>query len=350
LARVEGQGPADQDLRSRVEAQRRVLGDASTEHATFGAVGPEGVAEWYADLCSEVLGSSPTACRFYLVSAGSVAGLELADRRVVVVKAYQPRWTPPFLVAVASAQRRLAQSGVACAEPVIEPGRFRAVPFTVDTWLADPGMRDLGPAELTVSAAALAEVGRVLRVERLDAWAGGEPMRPEPGSLYPAPHSPLFDFHLDGDGAAWIDRLAWRARAGLEKDPGPAMLLHGDWSARNIRIAEGKLVAAYDWDSLTAGSESRSVGLAAATWRSTADTEVEAPGAEEVEEYLWAYVAAAGRHRPRTWWSAAFASALYTLAYAARCEHALQARFPHLVRRRARGTLERDGDRFLAMC
>ena len=48
------------------------------------------------------------------------------------------------------------------------------------------------------------------------------------------------------------------------------------------------------------------------------------------------------------WRWAAMGAALYSLAYAARCEHALQALDPTLERRRARDTLGAERDRFLA--
>ena len=108
-------------------------------------------------------------------------------------------------------------------------------------------------------------------------------------------------------------------------------------------------MASYDWDSLGAFRESRGVGIAAATWRSTGEAEdPAAPDSREVDAYLDTYVRAAGGSRNRRWRAAAMGAALYTLAYTARCEHALEARGPHHQPRRARDTLNADRDGFLA--
>jgi hypothetical protein len=173
-------------------------------------------------------------------------------------------------------------------------------------------------------------------------------MHRRPGSLYPVPHNPLFDFDLDADAAAWIDELATAALAAQGLDGNDPQLMHGDWSARNIRIADRRLVASYDWDSLAATKESGAVGVAAATWRSTGEAEdPRAPGRDEIYEYLDAYAQASGSPRDRTWRTAAMGSALYTLAYTARCEHSLQARDASRNPRRARDTLEAERDDFV---
>jgi hypothetical protein len=69
------------------------------------------------------LASSVREALFYGSSAGCVAGVELHDRRRVVIKAYQSRWDRPFLAAARRMQERLTveqrQAGLAAALGVL---------------------------------------------------------------------------------------------------------------------------------------------------------------------------------------------------------------------------------------
>jgi hypothetical protein len=92
------------------------------------------------------------------------------------------------------------------------------------------------------------------------------------GQLYPEPHSPFFDFSAHAEDAAWIDELALRAKAVRDATCWPPTIAHTDWSARNIRIRDHRLVVAYDWDSLAIVSEPVALGQAAAAWNSVGVT------------------------------------------------------------------------------
>lgn len=133
----------------------------------------------------------------------------------------------------------------------------------------------------------------------------------------------------------------------LGTDQLPRTVAHTDWSARNVRIHEGRLWVAYDWDSLGWVSEATAVGQAAATWRSTgeADDPV-APGPDEVGGYLDAYEAGAPRRFSGDERRIVMAAALWVIAYTARCEHALEVVTGRRVER-ARARLQQDGGGFL---
>jgi hypothetical protein len=332
-----------------VEAHRRRWGDSSTETAIFGPIGAEGVAGWFERVCSTALRSPIRRALFFAASAGCVGGVQLVDGRQVVIKAYQPRWSFDLLQAVSSAQQRLAAAGFACPAPEVAPLRFEGVTASVDHVLFDPGMRLLEPDEMSVSAESFAEAVSILGAVDAEPWVDKHAMDRPSGFLYPIPHSPLFDFSVNAEGAAWIDELAAAALVAQDRDDTPPRMLHGDWSARNIRVVDNRLVASYDWDSLGAFRESRGVGIAAATWRSTGEAEdPAAPDSSETNAYLDTYVEAAGGSRSRQWRTAAMGAALYTLAYTARCEYALEARDRHHQPRRARDTLDADRGGFLA--
>jgi hypothetical protein len=72
--------------------------------------------------------------------------------------------------------------------------------------------------------------------------------------------------------------------------------------------------------------EAIAVGSAAATWRSTGEPDDPlAPAPDEVQAYLSCYEAAADRTLSSRERTRGMASALWVLAYTARCEHALEA-------------------------
>lgn len=156
--------------------------------------------------------------------------------------------------------------------------------------------------------------------------------------LYPPPHSPLFDLTATKAGAEWIDEIAAAARTAMTDDD--ALISHGDWSARNVRLGPDGLIGVYDWESLRFGPESTAVGSAAATWRSLGGpNDPTAPSAAEIERFIVLYERerdqpfSAGQRR------SARAAAVFALAYTARCEHALR---PGIRSGRASGRLAQD--------
>jgi hypothetical protein len=81
-------------------------------------------------------------------------------------------------------------------------------------------------------------------------------------SLYPQPHSKLFDFEKTAAGAEWIDAFARRARQGEARE-GPPLLGHAAWRVEHLRFENGNIVATYDWDSLAFWSETKLVATSA---------------------------------------------------------------------------------------
>jgi aminoglycoside phosphotransferase (APT) family kinase protein len=153
------------------------------------------------------------------------------------------------------------------------------------------------------------------------------PLRQRDGGLYGDPHSPLFDFDSTGDGAEWIDDLARQASMIRQKDTSTPVIAHTDWSARNVRVDEHRLLAVYDWDSLALVTEGTALGQAAMTWSVTADPGGTAfPDLHSVLGYIGDYEEARGAPLSTGQRRAAQAAAAYVLAYTARCEHSLAVR------------------------
>jgi aminoglycoside phosphotransferase (APT) family kinase protein len=153
------------------------------------------------------------------------------------------------------------------------------------------------------------------------------PLRAPDTQLYPEPHSPLFDFDATAVGAEWIDELASRSAALRAVDTSSPVVAHTDWSARNVRFDEHRLLAVYDWDSLALVPESAAVGQAAMTWSVTADPGgTEFPTIDSVLAYFDDYEQDRAEPLTSEQRRAARASAVWVLAYTARCEHSLDVR------------------------
>ena len=327
-----------------------LVASGAVEQAIFGTTDPEGIAAVVAGTAQDQTGVPVVAGIFYSASAGCVFGLQLADGRSVVLKATQPRWEPAFLRAVQRVQRAVAASGFPCPTPVAEPVPIGHGWATMESFLPDPGpLLPSGDTSLERSSSGLV---------RLLELAGGldpgglelHPHRLAEGALYPAPHSPIIDLDGTASGAEWIDEwagAAWDRRASASL---PIVIAHLDWSARNVRMGESGLVAVYDWDSVSVTSDAVTAGQAAATWRSTGETrDVRAPDAGEIERFIASFGRARGTPFSGLELGVARAAAVWIMAYAARCEHALAQRTPwrrdrarHWLRTQAAPLLDRE--------
>ena len=145
------------------------------------------------------------------------------------------------------------------------------------------------------------------------------------GDLWPRPHSPIFDFAATADGAEWIDDLARRAVAQRDHgEPEPLVVGHLDWCSRNVRVADGAVVAAYDWDAVASVAQHTVVGQSAALWPCTGEPDSPAASTPaELRSFIAAYDDQASRPLDATAHRRAAAAGLYALAYMARCEHAI---------------------------
>lgn len=283
--------------------------------AIHGTDDPERIGARVTAHVEAILGVGVIGGRFHATSAGSVTGVALADGRDVVVKAYQPRWSLPFVAAVVEAQTVLHLVGIPCALPLAPPSLLDRGLATIETFLPDPGPTPrFGPSERRVSAEGLAAV--IAAAPDLEGLAA-HPMS-EPSGLYPTPHSPLFDFEATAHGAEWIDRCATAAWAHL--DAGRRVVAHCDWSARNVRLSDREVLAVYDLDSLSSTTLPAALAGAAMSWRALGEaSDPAAPVVEEARAWLADFPARLDQEEERAFW----AHALYHLAYTSRCEHAL---------------------------
>ena len=273
------------------------------------------------------LGVAVAGARGWITSVGCVGLVVLADGREAAIKVHQPDRSTAFLGDVQTVQRAVVEAGVAAPMPLVPPAPIRpGGPLaTADAVVADPGVTD-------GRAPGAARAGRPPSRSRRAPPATSRRRRSPPtrwtspaGQLYPTPHSPIFDFVATAAGAEWIDDPPSAAREVLDVPGagGAPVLIHQDWCSRNVRVVDGVVVAAYDWDSVSRVPVARGVGHAAVLWPCTGEEDMPDPStAEELDAFLdafadgWGLLTAADRH-------VAHASARYSLAYLARCEHAI---------------------------
>ena len=259
-------------------------------------------------------------CFHFEVSVGAVFGLTLADGRKVALKVHQPTLGRAELVAQHVVQVHLADQSFPCPRPVLGPMQFLASFATAEEWRTE-GRRyaDVTPARRRSMAAALFRIGQLGR--ELGPLPPLQAYRRRKG-LWPRPHNALFDFEASRAGAEWIDEIA--LRAGEHAYEGPIVLAHHDWSVKHFRFGpRGSICVVHDWDSISIDYESVGIGDAAATHTAALQRpRVWRPEVADALAFVDDYEAARGQFGEDLR-RATLARIVYSVAYTARCEHAL---------------------------
>jgi hypothetical protein len=301
------------------------------ERRIFGSTDPERIGQSLEAFCAGVLGAPVADCLFWRSHMGSVSGVQLADGRRVVIKAYPAtaeQGSAHFfadhahLSAVQRVQRYLVERGFACPPPILGPTPIEHGYAMVEQMVTSGAQVDAhDPAIGSAMAGALA------RLVSLTRELGPMPDLAPPqarGLVWPTPHHAMFDFAATTAGAEWIDELARLAQPALARDPSPLVVGHMDWRTEHFRFLDGAVAVIYDWDSLSYTSEAAVVGVAAATFTATWDIPVlVSPRPEETDAFIAAYESARGRRFTPAEQEAIDAQVTYTRAYGARAEHAM---------------------------
>ena len=241
----------------------------------------------------------------------------------MVIKVHQPERTCGFLTEIIRIQSYLWERGVFATKVLAGPTPLAHGLATVETF------SDLG----TMADAHDPEIRRALAhglhriVVTCEALAASTSIRSQlpasaQGSLWPRPHSKLFDFAASSSGAEWIDEIALFARQRM-KPVGRRVIGHGDWRQEHARFAGNQLVVAFDWDSLCCELEPVLLGSVThgfcADWSDTSHRQ--APTLAEARAFVADYEDARGASfspDERRLCSASFG---YACAYTARCSH-----------------------------
>lgn len=315
------------DLVSVIAAHLREWepGPAFVELAIFKTANPQIIARELDGFCERVLGARVARGLFHQSSIGCVTGVELADGRLVVIKIHQPSRPRESLIEIGRLQNHLAAKGLFAPRIIVGP-----LPLGQGHAVVEPFI-DVGAKPNTRNSANRRSLARGLRqiVVACEPFVsstslGSTALHAPAASLWPTPHSKLFDFEATAHGAEWIDNIAAAARKRMQP-AGVRVIGHADWREEHVRFAEGEPVAAFDWDSLTCDFEPMLIGSVAhafcADW--SGDDIRQAPTREQalgfIEDYQTARTCPFSPEEQRV----ARASLVYACAYTARCGHAL---------------------------
>ncbi|HZU13063.1 MAG TPA: hypothetical protein VFB58_09505 [Chloroflexota bacterium] len=322
-------------------------GDRPLERAIFGTAESAEIAGMIDTFCREELGAAVQQCHVYESSQGAVAGLLLEDGPDVVIKAHPPgaEWTRERLAAVTRVQRSLTAAGIPAPPVVAGPAPLGNGWATVEAFVAEGHDRDgHDPTVRAIMARLLADIARLGRDLDVAGIRVGTRAHLERGELWPVPHSAIFDFAATRSGAEWIDALAERAAPFLLRPPGSRVLGHMDWSIKHFRFSVDRVTVIYDWDSLIVEDEPVIVGQTVPTYPARWDRPVIlTPSLADARAFVAEYEAARGRLFTEAERATLGASALYALAYGARCEHAYAPAPPPYPRGSLRAALRDHG-------
>jgi hypothetical protein len=292
------------------------------ELATHGTADARTIGRAIDGFCVEALGAPVAEALFYRSSVGAVAGVVLADGRRVVLKVHQPDQSAAHLRDVVTIQQHLA-ADARLAPPVIAgPSPLGLGLATVEEFCSRGVVRD-GHEPVVRRGLAFGLHRVIVALEPFANVVGLRSGELPQDSLWPTPHSRLFDFQATTQGAGYIDDLAREARRRMGS-VGRRVIGHSDWRAEHVRFEGDEISVAHDWDSLRRSLEPAAVGATAhmfcADW--SREDFVQAPTFEEARAFVDDYESARGRSftlEERRECGAAFT---YAVAYTARCGHA----------------------------
>ncbi len=110
----------------------------------------------------------------------------------------------------------------------------------------------------------------------------------------------------------------------LDAMPEGDVIAHMDWSAKHCRIQQGEISITYDWDTVARVRETRALGAAAAVF--TYSQYLDKPNRPTIDEskaFIADYVDIRGKPFTDQEVREIWACMIYTAAYSARCEHAI---------------------------
>ena len=290
--------------------------------------------------CEAHLGSPVESELFRTGHLTCVIGTRLADGREVVVRV---RPAASRLTACTEVQRRLFDSGYPCPQPLAGPAPLGEHAASAESYM--PGGAALpgsGRAAQPFAAALAQLVHLAPRPEQVPSLAPAPPWAAwnhSQGGLWPWPEDLDVDLN-QVDGPDWIDAAGQAARQKLREDQDQAVIGHSDWITGNLRWDGNRLLVAYDWDSLIAGSEAVIAGLAAAIYLYPA-----LPTVTETREFLDAYATARGRPFSPGELQRCWAAGVWTKAYDAKQQHAARQPVTCLTQDEAHDRLRRAGMR-----
>lgn len=328
--------------------------DFSLEQRIFGSADAGTIRHIIDKFCLARLGSSPMHILSYNASLGCVFTLQLADERYLVLKAYPPEDTVPFLEDIARVQTHLAHSGFPCPQPLGGPWPL-AQSYALVMERRDEGAFVTADDPVIRTALASALARQIMLTEGFvelpnlgpSYWA-----RLPQDRLYLTPHLSIFNLEATTPGAEWIDRIAQQARDRVRPDGSRIVVGHDDWAVKDTRFANQTLCMIYDWDSLRRDRETLIVGHAAGQFMMTYHVPHPvrvAPRPDEVRAFIDEYEAVRGSAFTPAERVTIAAVATYIIATTARLEHSTAPDVTEYPVGYYREALARYGDAYLGL-
>lgn len=290
----------------------------------LGTNDPIAVADALTRAVTEVLHVSVARARFYEPGVGIVAGLELADGRVVVAKVHRAAFVArERLSAIARVQAAVAAIGVPAPGPLAGPLALGEGWLTVEEFRDGATADGYDPAVRDGMAAALHDFVEAARPHAGDDRIGRWLAESVVDGLWPEPHDLRFDFPGTAAGAEWIDEVAQTARTSLLTTTLPDVVGHLDWRVQNLGFTGSRVTAIYDWDSIGLVPEAALVGAGSVIhpvdWRLEHPDPL--PTLTQVDGFVADYERARGAVFHDVERTTLSAGQRWVTSYGARCQH-----------------------------
>lgn len=298
-----------------------------TERAVLHAASPAEILRLFDAYVLDRLGASIAKICLRSGRIDVVWGVELTDGRRVAIKAHRQPVDLDALGAASDAKRVLSAADFPCPAPLSGPDSIDGHLLSVETLMprgTTPDGRD--PANRLLLAEGLARHIQQLR-NRPDllvrAGSGPAWCRYQAGP-WPVPHDPIVDFRSTPVGFGWLDSFAERVVDQIltHRDAAELVVGHADWYAGNTAVADGVLVATFDWE-LVADTEAVIAGFSAACYAASSTSGDGLSTPEEVLDFLRDHESARGRPYTDREQRAAAGAAAWILAFNARWQLAL---------------------------
>ncbi len=292
--------------------------------AILGTNDPVSVAAALTEAVALALAVPVVAARFYEPGVGVVAGLELADGRVVVAKVHRATVVPrQRLEAIARVQAELVAAGVPAPAPLAGTMMLGNGWLTVEDNRDGESADGYDPVVRRGMATALHDFVDAARPHAGSGWIGPWLGEPAIDDLWPEPHDLRFDFPGTAAGAEWVDDVARAARATLAATALPNAVGHLDWRVQNLAFAGSRVTAIYDWDSVGLVPEAALVGSASVIhpvdWRLELPDPL--PTLEQLDGFVADYEAARGATFDDDERDVLAAGQRWVASFGARCQH-----------------------------
>jgi len=300
---------------------------SDTERAVLGDVPVAQVLSLFSSYTRERLGQPIRLVRFRAGRIDAVWGVELADGREVVIKAHRQPVDVQAVAAATDAKSLLVAADYPCPQPYAGPDEVEGHILIAEALLsrgAAPDGRD--PVIRRLLAGGLARHIDVLRQDdTLPERAGSGPSwcQYQQGP-WPTPHDPIVDFTTCPPGYEWLDAFACRASEQILTYRNHDVVAgHADWYAGNCAVADGQLVATFDWE-LVAETEAVIAGFTASCYASSSSSGGGMSTPQETLAFLQDCELARGVPLDGAEQRAAAAAAAWIVAFNARWETAMR--------------------------